>query len=317
MLKADVQTGPRPVSRQAYKSGGGVMGAKSAPSAGRAPRKAAGGSLTATSYQNRDLKVANEAREGEKHVGGMKKGGRAGKMGGGSMCAPAPTLGAGGRPMPVRPMMRAKGGKTEKRDWLANSPLKPHEMAALHAENQENIKKGYAPYPTVQPNQRPRDGMSKFKAGGKVHEDAAEDKKLIKSEMHKAGCGCAKCHGGKVAKKRGGSLALDGSYQGTRPTGGRLARASGGKTKGKMNVNIIIAPPRDKPAMPMPMAPPPGGGIPAPPPPAAAAGPMPGAPSPMGAAPMPMGRKYGGKASYPIKNGAGGGMGRLEKAGLA
>src|SRR6202789_2366163 len=54
------------------------------------------------------------------------------------------------------------------------------------------------------------------------HADAAQDKKLIKSEMHKAGCSCSKCSGGRVGKKDGGSL--DGKLQGLRPQGGRLAR---------------------------------------------------------------------------------------------
>jgi hypothetical protein len=126
-------------------------------------------------------------------------------------------------------------------------------------------------------------------------------------------------------KSAGG--ALDG---GTRPIGGRMAKASGGRTskKGGMNVNIIIAPPKAAGPMPGPMPMPPGGpprGIPAPPP--AAMGPpagMPppgvGAPPPMGAPPPQMrksgGRAYG-KSGYPIKDGSGGGMGRLEKVGLA
>lgn len=148
------------------------------------------------------------------------------------------------------------------------------------------------------------------KSGGKVHEDAAEDKKLIKSAIakHEAGCKCAKCGGGRVAKATGG--ALDGTIQGMRPKGGRLARKSGGKAKG-MNVNIIIAQP--KTAAPMPMPPPgamagPPKGIPAPPP--QAMPPQAGAPAPISASPMP--RKRGGRA-YPLDSGGGGGLGRLEK----
>jgi hypothetical protein len=167
--------------------------------------------------------------------------------------------------------------------------------------------------PAASPQASPR----MFKRGGKVHEDAAEDKKLIKSAIakHESGCKCGKCSGGRVEKAAGGSL--DGTLQGMRPQGGRLARKSGGKASKKagMNVNIIIAPP--KAAAPMPMLPPgmaPGApkGIPAPPP--AAMGPPAGAPPPMGPPPgAPIGRKEGGRA-YPIKDGAGGGLGRLEKA---
>ena len=92
--------------------------------------------------------------------------------------------------------------------------------------------------------------------------------------------------------------------------GGRLARKSGGKTKGT-NVNIIITQPKSAPPMPMGGMPPrPPQGIPAPPPQAMGVG----APAPMGppAGAPPMGRKSGGRA-YPIDTGAGGGRGRLEK----
>jgi hypothetical protein len=122
-----------------------------------------------------------------------------------------------------------------------------------------------------------------------------------------------------MARKSGGRL--DGTLEGTRPAGGRLARKGGGRTKKGMNVNIIIAPPQPKPMMPTPGALPPGAGPVglhqgATPPPAMPPG---GAPPPMG--PPPMARKDGGgvvghfakPGAYPLKNGGGGGKGRLEK----
>jgi len=85
--EASVQTGMRPVSKRAYKKGGKVIGKaeghKSAHRADRKPRKAGGRALTADSLINRDAKEANMERDGVKHVGGMKKGGRAHKLGGG------------------------------------------------------------------------------------------------------------------------------------------------------------------------------------------------------------------------------------------
>jgi hypothetical protein len=282
------------------------------------------------------------------------------------------------------------------------------------------------------------------------HADAAQDKKLIKSEMHKAGCSCSKCSGGRVGRDAGGRLpdpssvrvgnapssraaqgvaqsamkmtskqgtdpynsqpaqasnyqklwnlrggrpgrksgggnwiagavkhpgalhkelgvpqgekipakklnaaaakggkegerarlaktlkglphkaaggSLDGTIQGMRPEGGRLARKGGGRTGKKgTTVNIVIAPnPAPRPAMPPPGAlPPPGAGpglglhqgAPPPMPPPGAMPPQAGAPPPM----MP--RARGGRTShmlakpgaYPLDHASGGGLGRLEK----
>jgi hypothetical protein len=83
-LNADVKTGMRPISKQGFKRGGKIAGAKAEVHAGRKPRKSGGRAITADSLINRDQKEANEGREGKKHIGGMKKGGRAGKAMGGS-----------------------------------------------------------------------------------------------------------------------------------------------------------------------------------------------------------------------------------------
>ena len=83
-LNADTQTGMRPISQRQFKKGGKVTGAKGHVHAGRKPRKSGGRAITADSLINRDQKEANEGREGKKHIGGMKKGGRAHRdMGGG------------------------------------------------------------------------------------------------------------------------------------------------------------------------------------------------------------------------------------------
>ena len=79
-LNADVKTGMRPISKQGFKDGGKIA----ATHAGRKPRKSGGRAITADSLINRDQKEANEGREGKKHIGGMKKGGRTGKAMGGS-----------------------------------------------------------------------------------------------------------------------------------------------------------------------------------------------------------------------------------------
>jgi hypothetical protein len=88
-LNADVKTGMRPISKRAYKKGGKVEGEKMDCHAGRKPRKSGGRAITADSLINRDQKEANEGREGKKHIGALKTGGRAGKALGG---VPADTI---------------------------------------------------------------------------------------------------------------------------------------------------------------------------------------------------------------------------------
>jgi hypothetical protein len=130
-----------------------------------------------------------------------------------------------------------------------------------------------------------------------------------------------------IGKKRGGGT----YYGGTRPTGGRMPRKAGGRTKGKTNIVISInaGKPDDQQAMmpkaptlpPMPPPPivPPGMGAGMPPMPMPPPGPPPGMPPGMGGPPgmPPMPRKSGGRAAYKsykdMDAGALSGMGRLEK----
>jgi hypothetical protein len=91
-MNTQAQTGMRPISRRAYKKGGKVEGALAPANLGRKARKSGGKveseKAEAAEYAkakiNRDVKAANEERPGVKHVGGMKKGGRAAKAGGGT-----------------------------------------------------------------------------------------------------------------------------------------------------------------------------------------------------------------------------------------
>ena len=95
--EGSVQTGMRPLTKRAFKKGGKVIGKadgkKAEFRADRKPRKAGGRAendrshryLTPDNLINRDEKMANEVREGVKHIGGLKHGGKAkpNKFGGG------------------------------------------------------------------------------------------------------------------------------------------------------------------------------------------------------------------------------------------
>ena len=178
---------------------------------------------------------------------------------------------------------KATGGRAHKYDggeamgtgagdkpYLAPAPEKP-DLAALAAITKAGggKQRPRETYPDLDTRPDPNDPNAMWtgqprKRGGKAE--------------HGPGCRCHECHGG-VAKKRGGSLSVsDGALEGTRPTGGRMARKDGGRTKGKTNINIIIGtgkgmdnqmgggqpptmPPRP-PAMPVAVPPPPGAGAP-------------------------------------------------------
>ena len=135
------------------------------------------------------------------------------------------------------------------------------------------------------------------KRGGKVHSDAAEDKKLMHKvlkpavfkakggEAHGEDCGCARCHGGRTMKYGGGGV-FSGNSTTKIPgaTGGRHAHAKGGRT-GKTTINIVMGghgqQPQNMPNAPV-QAPKPPMGVPVPPPQMAG-----GAPMGAGAPPMP------------------------------
>ena len=358
-MNTTAKVGMRPISRRAFKKGGKVEGEAGMKHAGKKPRKAAGGgmsdfaamaeagkdaareakmrqiiaegeapvpkeridrypegyfrawenrggrtgrknggkALTADSLINRDVKEANEER-GYPHVGGYKKGGKT-------------------------------GGK-----WIQGAIKHPGSLRkALHAKEGENIsakkleKATHSDNPKLAKRARLAETLRGMHAkGGKVHEDEAMDKKLIKAEMakHEKNCRCEKCSGGRMGKAEGGA-----NYEGgTRPTGGRIARKSGGRAKGKTNIHINIiagekhpegapAPmglPGPLPRPPMPIAPPPlagGAGMPpmgAPPAPMGGAIP-PGAPPPAFKSGGRIGKHYGGGFNNP---GAQGMMNRFQ-----
>ncbi len=247
-LNAGIKTGMRPVSRRAFKSGGKVKGADAVKHAGKKPR-AKGTDLSINSIVNRDLKDANEEREGIKHVGGFRKGGRTGKASGGpSAESYVPTNRMAFAPNAESRMDKAAGLKRGGGAW-------------------EGSKKD---------EEQDRKLQKKYHIASKDFEKSAVDKKHDKQHSmkglkrggHADGCTCKMCSGGRMGKsvggvlsgfgpdgligkgitegspikyllddgkdkdkdngkKRGGSVS-DGEIEGTRPTGGRLAKKQGG-----------------------------------------------------------------------------------------
>jgi len=324
---------------------------------------------------NRNVKDANEERPGKKHVGGMNRGGEApqgsppprtawervkDKLGIGAKSTHTGDSGHPGYSKEDRDAMQEKaeeaanmkkGGRAKKKNggdfdvqsMLGLRPLSETKPFVKQLADKMN-KGGRAKKMGGGMMMDPRMGIVQpkrmtfgnalvtpgQKRGGKIeeHPDEAMDKALIKKMVKKEA---------RTGKASGGTK-LDGEIQGTRPTGGRLARRDGGvakKKKGQTNINIVIAagkepggeqrrmsapvppPPGAMPPPNMPPAPPPGGAPPMPPMPPMGAGPG----MPPGMPPMP--RKAGGritKKAHSYKDmqaGAGSGEGRLQKSEIA
>jgi hypothetical protein len=230
-LNAEVKTGMRPISKRQFKRGGKIEGQKAHHHAVRAKRKDGGMTKAVEDgLMNADAKKANELRDGIKHIGGMKTGGRAKRAGGGPAADPvavAQGTMSGGLPTSELPASTRLGFNP------AHSIANTMGMGAI------GIKRG---------------GKASRDMGGKVD----------------------KIHDGLPRKV----------------PDGRIARKDGGstKSKGKTNINIVIAQPKDDKQQPNgmptppqapprpPMVPPPGG--------MPAAGPMAGGQMPPQLGPM-------------------------------
>jgi hypothetical protein len=332
-LDGDIQTGMRPLTRRAFKSGGKVLGEVLQRRADRKPR-ATGGRALVDDFINRDVRAANEKREGIKHRGGFAGGGLAlpawndpvSRATGGRAHGPNCQCSAcGGR------VGRDAGGRVNDQDSFNGIKQSSSRMAQGLAQSAMRMtsKQGTDPYnsqPSQASNYRKlwtlKGGRPERKSGGgnwiagaikhpgalhkSLHVEQGEKipaAKLAKAAHSKNSKLAARARLAETLKKlphKAGGGAIN---DGTRPAGGRLARKGGGRAKKGMNVNIIIAPSGSKPTAmpPLGMIPPGGGpvglhqGLPPPPPPGAAA--------PMGppAGGLPM-RKRGGKvdSSGPI-----------------
>lgn len=191
-LNADVKTGMRPVSRRAFKTGGKVTGVKAKANMGHKPRANGGKAITADSMINRNVKEANEDRSGTKHVGGMKKGGRIKKNGGGWFSEGIDRLKEN-----VGLGPRSKGGT------MTNEESKEHYQALREGRPSEmdrkklnDMFKAASDTRSNQEAQRKSGGRTKKEYGGPL----AGAKKMLDRSVEQSGVPSASMSFGKIQK---------------------------------------------------------------------------------------------------------------------
>jgi len=187
-LDTDVKTGARPVGKGArlYNKGGKVVGkATGGATKARADRKArkSGGRTVekeiGIGMANKDVRAANEQREGKKHIGAFKKGGKAKKNLGGVLEKISPAYAA------MRSIQRGPDEEQQTKDRL-------QQAAMMNAAR--GAKKG---------------GKIARKSGGNIptEEQTLSTKKIIGSNPIKPVRGKAENYekGGRTKKQDGGS----------------------------------------------------------------------------------------------------------------
>ena len=309
-LDTEAKTGMRPISRRAFKTGGKVEGMACATRADRKPRMNGG----RIGLANTDQKAANDEREGKKHVGGFKKGGRVGKMGGGVLEPKGEgKLTTGLNPyeampksertsMKQTPEQVEEGNRLMREEQRREGDMTRRKHGGRTAKKNGGSMQGGSDQNAISSAGPDEGGREPKKRGGMVEgskKDIAEDKMLAKKHGMSMKEWEASPEDKKhdKPKKNGGGLYAnihakrerieDGSKEKMRKPGSkgaptaeafkasaRTARKDGGKV-GKTNINIIISPRGEAKEGMMPPQPMPMPRPPMPMPAAAAAPPMP------------------------------------------
>ncbi len=298
-LNADVKTGARPVGKGArlYNKGGKVAAGKSAARADRKRRATGGRAMEkeiSNGIANKDVRAANEERDGKKHVGAFKKGGAAFKDAG--ILDKKAVGDVQVKPVRGKAENYKKGGRTKKQVGGADGVVGKLDKLVGYKSPAQKLEEGL------------RD-VGKGRTSSYSPEDKSSMEEIVKG---RSGSGLPETEEIFESTSR---------VQG-RKKGGRTARKAGGRAKSKPSIVVKIETGKQAPAMggvgavpPLPPVPP----MP-PVPPAAGApmgpGPMPPIPG-MGAGPI--GRKAGGRITKVAKSykdmeaGAASGEGRLQK----
>jgi hypothetical protein len=213
LLNADVKTGMRPISRRAYKSGGKVEGSKAVANMGKSVRTG-NKPITADSLVNKDMKEANEEREGYKHIGGLKSGGRAKKMVGGPMAGAA------------KMMQRAQAVGDVPGATMNFSPIKKGALSPLRG-----MKKGGAAS-----REKYADGGMKAEQGVPLPsiDDASPAKQMF--EVYDRHTGDIVGNYGSLKSASRAVDRRDNEYGGYRYGHRPVGRAHGGKTEGHEDI---------------------------------------------------------------------------------
>lgn len=207
-LNADVKTGARPVSRRAFKVGGKVEGAESMSHAGRKPRQS-GGKAYADALVNRNVKDANEEREGIKHVGGFAKGGRLKRANGGTdKNGHEIELNQYGQPI-TEEMMKGFADLTEQPD-----------------DGRSKLAPRTSPRPRTRPDMEDKTLSGVYKRGGKAEkfEGSAKDQMQDKKLAAKRKMTMAEWEASKADDKHDKQESMKGLKD-----GGRTAKMGGGQ----------------------------------------------------------------------------------------